>query len=58
MDDFKPTPYPFQSRVNRFATCTSPKVDATLYHPLVGSLLYLTRTHPDVSFVVGLVADI
>jgi hypothetical protein len=36
-------------------TCTSPKVDATLYLHLVGSLLYLTHTHPNISFVVFLV---
>ena len=57
MDDCKPTPSPFQSRVNIFATCTSSEVDATLYCQLVGSLLYLTHTRPDLSFVVGLVAD-
>jgi hypothetical protein len=56
MDDCKPTPSPFQSGVKLTATCTSPEVDATLYHQLVGSLLYLTHTHPDLSFVVGLVA--
>jgi hypothetical protein len=56
MDDCKPTPSPFQSGVKISATFTSPKVDATLYRQLVGSLLYLTHTHPDLSFGVGLVA--
>jgi hypothetical protein len=55
-DDCKPTPSPFQSGVKLSATFKSPEVDATLYHQLVGSLLYLTHTRPDLSFVVGLVA--
>ena len=56
MEDCKPAPSPFQSGVKIFSTCTSPKVDATLYHQLVGILLYLTHSHPDLSFVVGHVA--
>ena len=55
MEDCKPAPYPFQSGVKISITCTTPEVDATLYRQLVGKLLYLTHTHPDLSFVVGLV---
>jgi hypothetical protein len=57
MDDCKLAPSPFQSRVKISATRTSPKVDATLYRQLVGSLLYLTHTHPDLSFFIGLIAQ-
>jgi hypothetical protein len=56
MDDCKPSPSPFQSGFNITATCTSPKVDSTPYYQLVGSLLYLTHTRPDISFVVGIFA--
>eukprot|EP00253_Pinus_taeda_P005010 PITA_05010 len=56
MEDCKPAPSPFQSGVKLSVSCTSPEVDATLYRQLVGKLLYLTLTRPDLSFVVGLVA--
>ena len=56
MEDCKSTPSPLQSGVKLYATCTSPKVVATLYHYLVGSLLYLTHSCPDLSFAVGCVA--
>jgi hypothetical protein len=56
MDDCKPSPSPFQYVVKLTATCTYSEVDATLYHPLVGSLLYLTHTRLDLSFVVVLVS--
>eukprot|EP00253_Pinus_taeda_P002132 PITA_02132 len=56
MEDCKPAPSPFESGAKLSVTCTSPEVDATLYHQLVGKLLYLTHTRPDLSFVVGLIA--
>eukprot|EP00253_Pinus_taeda_P034007 PITA_34007 len=56
MEDCKPAPSPFQSRDKFSVTCTSPEVDATLFRQLVGKLLYLTHTHPNLSFVVSLIA--
>ena len=56
MEDYKPTPSPFQFGVKLSTTCTSPEVDATLYRQLIGSLLYLTHSRPDLSFVVSCVS--
>ena len=56
MEDCKPAPSPFQSGVKLSATCTSPKLDATLYRQLVGNLLYLTHSRLDLSFAVGRVS--
>jgi hypothetical protein len=56
MEDCKPAPSPFQSGVTLSTSCPTPEVDATLNRQLVGSLLYLTHTRLDLSFVVGLVA--
>ena len=56
MEDCKPYLSPFQSGVKLSLTCTSPKVDATLYRQLVGILLYLTHSRPNISFVVGIVS--
>ena len=56
MEYCKPTPSPFYSRVKLCLACTSPKLDATLYHQLVGILSYLTHSHPDISFIVCLVS--
>ena len=55
MEYHKPTPSPFQYGVKLSVNCTTPEVDATLYRQIVGKLLYLTHTCPDLSFVVGLV---
>jgi hypothetical protein len=47
---------PFHSGVKLSKTYQSPKVDATLYQQLVDSLIYLTHSRPDISFVVSVVS--
>ena len=56
MLDCKPTPTPFQLGVVLSTTCSTPTMDSSSYRQLVGSLLYLTHTRPNISFVVGLVS--
>ncbi len=56
MSDCKPTPTPFLSGVKLETKCTTPLVYATLYKQLVGSLIYLTHTRPNIAFAVGMVS--
>jgi len=56
MADCKPCATPFQSRVNLTKTCQTPKIDATLYRKLVDSLIYVTHSQPDISFVIIVVS--
>ena len=56
MLDCKSAPTPFVFEVKLSAECSTPLVDATLYRQLVGSLLYLTHTSLDISYVVSLVS--
>jgi hypothetical protein len=57
MENCKPTLYLVQCRVKLATTYTTLNVDATLYRQLVGNILYLIHTQPDISFVVGLVSQ-
>ena len=56
MTDCKSAPIHFLFGVKLEDGGDTPFVDNTLYKQLVGSLLYLTHTRPDLSYVVGAVS--
>jgi hypothetical protein len=56
MSDCNSSPTPFHSGVKLTVDCDTPLVDVTLYCQLVGSLIYLTHSRLDLSFVVILVS--
>ena len=56
MSDCKLSPMLFKSGVNLAVDCDTPLVDATLYHQLGKSLIYLKENNLDLSFAVNLVS--
>jgi len=56
MTNCKFAPTPFLSGVKHEDGGETPLVDNTLYKQLVGSLLYLTHSRPDLSYAVGVVS--
>jgi hypothetical protein len=56
MTDCKSTPTPFLSGAKLEDGGYTPLVDITLYKQLVGILLYLTHSRPDLFYVVGVVS--
>ena len=55
MAECKESKSPFISGIKMHEFGNSPMVDITLYRQLVGSLLYLTHTRPDLSYGVSAV---
>src|SRR5882757_4547446 len=44
---------PMASNLKLLSDASSETVDATMYHQMIGSLMYLTNTRPDIFFVVN-----
>ena len=56
MQDCKPASTPMEKGLKLSAKSDSPSVDDTTYRQLVGSLIYLSATRPDISFAVSYIS--
>ena len=50
MMDCKAMTTPMESNLNLLSDASSESVDATMYHQMIGSLMYLTNTRLDIFF--------
>ena len=53
MMDYKALTTPMASNLKLLSDASSDSVDATMYHQMIGSLVYLMNTRPDICFVVN-----
>ena len=56
MEDCKAYPCPFLSGIRLEEGGSTPLVESTLYRQLIGILLYLTHSRPNISYVVSVAA--
>ena len=57
MDQCKSTPVPLQQNIKLQCEDGSKVVDVTLYRQLVGSLIYLTTTRPDLAYAISVLSQ-
>ena len=53
MTDCKAMTTPMESNLKKLSDTSSKSVDATVYGQMIGSLMYLMNTRPDICFVVN-----
>jgi hypothetical protein len=53
MEDYKPMATPMITNPKKVIALDLELVDPTLYKPLIGSLMYLVNTKPDICFAVN-----
>jgi hypothetical protein len=57
MEDCKPMATPMITNLKKLNSSKSEKVNPTIYRQLVGCLMYLTNTRPDICFVVNILSQ-
>ena len=57
MVEYRPAPFPFLSGISLEEGKHTPPMDYTIYRQLIGSLLYLTHSRPDICYVMMLYQD-
>ena len=52
-DELQAMTTPMASNMKLLSDDSSEVIDATMYHQMIGCLMYLTNTRPDICFVVN-----
>ena len=58
MMDCKAMATPMASNLKLLSDDSSETVDDTMYHQMIGSLMYLTNTRPDICFAVNTLSQV
>ena len=56
MAECRPKPFPFLSGISLEEGKHTPPMDCTIYRQLIGSLLYLTHSRPDICYAMNAVS--
>jgi hypothetical protein len=57
MLECKPMNTPMETKLKLLVDTSSDLIDATMYRHIIGSLMYLTNTKPDICFVVNILSQ-
>jgi hypothetical protein len=58
MLEYKPMNTPMEAKLKLLVDTSSDLIDATLYRQIIGSLMYMTNTRPDICFVVNTLSQV
>ena len=56
MAECRPAPFPFLSGISLEEGKSTPPMDCTIYRQLIGSLLYMTHSRPDICYAMNAIS--